>query len=64
MTTFIQYKTNEKIYKRWLKQYKKDWRKRCQECRFKKSNLCYYCKLEQNENTFRMLTELNLKVKR
>lgn len=34
MTTFTQYKTNEKIYKRWLKQYKKDWRKRCKECRF------------------------------
>lgn len=64
MITFTQYKTNEKIYKRWLKQYKKDWRKRCQECRFKKSNMCYYCKLEQNENNFRMLTELNLKVKR
>lgn len=34
MITFTQCKTNEKIYKRWLKQYKKDWRKRCKECRF------------------------------
>lgn len=63
MTAFTKHKTNEKIYQRWLKQYKKTWCKRCKECKFKKSNMCYYCKLEQNEENFRMLTELELKVK-
>ena len=49
--------------KEFMKSEKKTWCKRCKECKFKKSNMCYYCKLEQNEENFRMLTESKLKIK-